>query len=132
MVSYSRIEKNGKAMCGLQAAGLAVEVVHKLVCSRVKSCSEVCLEDAAQVQLSGKDLKVNGRKQASFELPLQVPEQTLAIKAFLEQRQLLARLGINVYTADARKRGGRGKSHDLVADFSYKPFPVTGFLRHLA
>ncbi len=126
MLSYRQVELNGSPMGATQAAGLAVELAHKLVCRRVKSVSEISEEDVSHVKVSGDSVKAHGRRQpGGVDLPLQSSERKLAVEVFKAQRQLLGSLHINAYTADVRRQGG---SHDLVADFSKEPYPVVGFL----
>ena len=118
---YIDVEKDGETFHSLRAAGLAVELAHKL--ARDIGFGQISHANLLKIQLSGPRLKIREaqrwRKIASgmsITLKIAPADAKLAFNIFKKQREFLADMGLNVWQVDPRIAIADVKSPDLIAD----------------
>jgi hypothetical protein len=118
---YAHVEKNGDVFHPLRAAGLAVELAHKL--ARDVGFGAVDRDSLSRVTVSGPRVRVytsaRWRKVAansSLMLKVLPAEATLSYSVFKEQREWLADMGLNIWQVDPPIARRGVKSPDLLVD----------------
>ena len=130
---YAHVEKDGSCFHSLRAAGLAIELAHKL--ARDKGFGNVSANDLSHVSISGPRLRVcidgTWRKlshASSVTLQLQKKDHVFALEVFQKQRVRLSEMGLNVWQVDPHV-GHQVVSPDLLADAGPTAYiQVSGFV----
>ena len=131
---YSHIEKNGSLFHPLRAAGLAVELAHKL--ARDVGFGAIDQKKLCSISISGPSVRVyessRWRKvgpKTTVTLKVLPAEAELSYKVFREQRTWLGDMGLNVWHVDPPVAKKGVTSPDLIVDVgATSPLEVAGLV----
>ena len=117
---YDYVEKDGECFHSLRAAGLAIELAHKL--ARSEGYGNVHAGALSHVSISGSRLRVyvgdrwrKVSRTSSVSLAVQKRDRAIAFEAFRKQRVRCAEMGLNIWTVDP-PMPRQMVSPDLLAD----------------